>query len=150
MGTHDLPPVTAFLTGEQVTVRARLGLLKLPEDTERGNAELMLSRWRAALVAEGLIPPRVQPGPAGFTVALYAYLAKTPAQLISVSLADAVGDRRAQNLPGTSDEYPNWRIPLCDASGRAVLLESLPALPLVRAVAAAATTGQAARPEPGA
>ena len=138
VGTHDLPPVTAFLTGEQVTVRARLGLLKLPEDTERGNAELMLSRWRAALVAEGLIPPRVQPGPAGFTVALYAYLAKTPAQLISVSLADAVGDRRAQNLPGTSDEYPNWRIPLCDASGRAVLLESLPALPLVRAVAAAA------------
>jgi 4-alpha-glucanotransferase len=149
VGTHDLPPVTAFLTGEQVTVRARLGLLKLPEDTERGNAELMLSRWRAALVAEGLIQPRAQPGPAGFTVALYAYLAKTPAQLISVSLADAVGDRRAQNLPGTSDEYPNWRIPLCDASGRAVLLESLPALPLVRAVAAAAG-GPAARPEPGA
>ena len=143
VGTHDLPPVTAFLTGEQVTVRARLGLLKLPEDTERGNAELMLSRWRAALVAEGLIPPRAQPGPAGFTVALYAYLAKTPAQLISVSLADAVGDRRAQNLPGTSDEYPNWRIPLCDASGRAVLLESLPALPLVRAVAAAAGSARA-------
>jgi len=47
VGTHDLPPVTAFLTGEQVTVRARLGLLKLPEDTERGNAELMLSRWRS-------------------------------------------------------------------------------------------------------
>jgi 4-alpha-glucanotransferase len=138
VGTHDLPPVTAFLTGEQVTVRARLGLLKLPEDTERGNAELMLSRWREALVAEGLIQPGAEPGPAGFTVALYAYLAKTPAELISVSLADAVGDRRAQNLPGTSDEYPNWRIPLCDASGRAVLLESLPALPLVRAVAAAA------------
>jgi 4-alpha-glucanotransferase len=138
VGTHDLPPVTAFLTGEQVTVRARLGLLKLPEDIERGNAELMLSRWRDMLVAEGLIRPGARPGPDEFTVALYGYLAKTPAQLISVSLADAVGDRRAQNLPGTSDEYPNWRIPLCDSGGRAVLLESLPALPLVRAVAAAA------------
>ena len=34
-----------------------------------------------------------------------------------VSLADAVGDRRPQNLPGTTDEYPNWRVPLCDGDG---------------------------------
>ncbi len=138
VGTHDLPPVTAFLTGEQVTVRARLGLLKLPEDVERISAELMISRWRDALEAEGLIAAGASPSHADFTVALYSYLAKTPAQLISVSLADAVGDRRAQNLPGTSDEYPNWQIPLCDAAGRSVLLEGLPGLPLVRAVAAAA------------
>jgi 4-alpha-glucanotransferase len=148
VGTHDLPPVTAFLTGEQVTVRARLGLLKQPEDTERSNAELMLSRWRDTLVAEGLIQPGDRPGHAEFTVALYAYLAKTPAELISVSLADAVGDRRAQNLPGTSNEYPNWRIPLCDSGGRAVLLEGLPGLPLVRAVARAAA-GLPPGPEPG-
>jgi 4-alpha-glucanotransferase len=94
----------------------------------------MLSRWRDALAAQGLIQPGAHPGPAEFTVALEAYLAKTPAELISVSLADAVGDRRAQNLPGTSGEYPNWRIPLCDADGRAVSLESLPVLPLVRGV----------------
>ena len=35
VGTHDLPPVSAFLTGEQVTVRARLGLLKLLGGLER-------------------------------------------------------------------------------------------------------------------
>jgi 4-alpha-glucanotransferase len=138
VGTHDLPPVSAFLSGEQVTVRARLGLLKLPEDLERRDAELMISRWRDALAAEGLIAPGAAAGYAEFTVALYSYLAKTRSQLISVSLADAVGDRRAQNLPGTSDEYPNWRVPLCDPSGRSVLLESLPGLPLVRAVAQAA------------
>jgi 4-alpha-glucanotransferase len=64
--------------------------------------------------------------------------------LVGVSLADAVGDRRAQNLPGTSDEYPNWQIPLCNAGGNAVLLEDLPGLPLVGAVCAAA----AGRPLP--
>jgi 4-alpha-glucanotransferase len=150
VGTHDLPPVTAFLTGEQVTVRARLGLLKLPEDAERRNAELMTSRWRDALAAEGLIAPGANPGHAEFTAALYSYLAKTPAQLISVSLADAVGDRRAQNIPGTSEEYPNWRVPLCDSAGRGVLLEGLPGLPLVRAVAGAAAgkpARQVERPE---
>ncbi len=138
VGTHDLAPVSAFLSGEQVTVRARLGLLKLSEDLERQDAEQLISRWLDALAAEGLIAPGARPGHAEFTVALYAYLARTPAQLISVSLADAVGDCQAQNMPGTDEEYPNWQIPLCDDVGYSVLLESLPGLPLVRAVAAAA------------
>jgi 4-alpha-glucanotransferase len=144
VGTHDVPPVAAFRTGEQVTVRARLGLLKISEDSERTAAGLMLDGWRDALVREGLIPAGPLPGPDEFTVALYAYLARTAAVLVGVSLADAVGDRRAQNLPGTSDEYPNWRIPLCDAGGNAVLLEDLPGSRLVGAVCAAA----AGRPLP--
>ncbi len=138
VGTHDVPPVAAFRTGEQVGVRARLGLLNRPESLERDAAGLMLSRWRDALAARGLIPDGPLPGPDEFTVALYGYLNLTPAALVGVSLADAVGDRRAQNLPGTSDEYPNWQIPLCDASGRAVLVEELPDLSLPRAVCAAA------------
>ncbi|HEY2689777.1 MAG TPA: 4-alpha-glucanotransferase [Streptosporangiaceae bacterium] len=141
VGTHDVPPAAAFLTGEQVTVRARLGLLTQPEQAERNNAQQLLSRWRNALVGEGLIADGALPGPDEFTVALYAYLARTEARMIGVSLADAAGDRRPQNLPGTSDEYPNWRIPLCDGEGRPVLLEDLPGLPLVRAVAAAAASG---------
>jgi 4-alpha-glucanotransferase len=36
-----------------------------------------------------------------------------------------VGDRRAINQPGTRDEYPNWRLPLADSTGRPVLLEDL-------------------------
>jgi 4-alpha-glucanotransferase len=144
VGTHDLPPVAAFRTGEQVTVRARLGLLKRPEDSERADAGLTLSRWRDALAGQGLIPAGPLPEPDEFTVALYGYLARTAAVLVGVSLADAVGDRRAQNIPGTSDEYPNWRIPLCDGDGRAVLLEDLPGQKLVGRVAAAA----AGRPVP--
>ena len=65
--------------------------------------------------------------PEEFTAALYGYLARTPAMLIGVSLAEAVGERRPQNLPGTVDEYPNWRIPLADGRRAApVLLEDLP------------------------
>jgi 4-alpha-glucanotransferase len=137
VGTHDVPPATAFLTGEQVTVRARLGLLKRSEDTERKEAEFTLSRWLDALAGEELVASGSRPDADEFTVALYGYLARTPAALIGVSLADAVGDRRPQNIPGTRDEYPNWQIPLCDAAGRAVLLEDLPSLPLLRAVSRA-------------
>ena len=44
VGTHDVPPVAAFLTGEQVTVRARLGLLTEPEQAERNNARQLICR----------------------------------------------------------------------------------------------------------
>jgi 4-alpha-glucanotransferase len=142
VGTHDMPPAAAFRTGEQVTLRARLGLLQVPEESERSSAGQMLSHWRDALAREGLIPDGPLPGPDEFTVALYGYLALTPSALIGVSLADAVGERRPQNMPGTSDQYPNWQIPLCDAEGRAVLLEDLPGLPLVRAVACATRTAR--------
>ena len=57
--------------------------------------------------------------------ALHAFIAQTPSVLLGVALADAVGERRTQNQPGTNNEYPNWRIPLADADGRAVLVEDL-------------------------
>jgi 4-alpha-glucanotransferase len=138
VGTHDVPPAAAFITGEHVALRARLGLLSRPEAAERSAAAGAVSAWRDALAAQGLLPAASHPAPAEFTIALYAYLARTPAALIGVSLADAVGDRRPQNMPGTVGEYPNWRVPLCDGHGDAVLLEDLAAREDVRAVAAAA------------
>ena len=57
--------------------------------------------------------------------------------LIGVSLPDAVGQRQPQNVPGTTDEYPNWRIPLADGEGKPVFLEDLAAQPGVRAIAEA-------------
>jgi 4-alpha-glucanotransferase len=137
VGTHDVPTVSGFVTGEQVRLREQLGLLKDP-DAERDSAEQMLARWQLALHREGMLPASPRPGPDAFTIALYAYLARTPAVLIGVSLADAVGDRRTQNIPGTCSEYPNWRLPLCDGAGDAVLLADLPTLPLVRSVVQAA------------
>jgi 4-alpha-glucanotransferase len=136
VGTHDVPTISGFVTGDYVGVRAQLGLVS-DQEAERKASELRLSAWRDALVAERLLPPGDQPSADQFTVAMYGFLARTPAVLIGVSLADAVGDRRTQNIPGTSEEYPNWRIPLCDAEGKAVLLEDLPGMELVRSVARA-------------
>jgi 4-alpha-glucanotransferase len=156
VGTHDLPPAAAFLSGEHVTIRAELGLLTEPEADERAAARAETGRWLAMLAHEGLLARQAMPAgssrrpgspessgvtPEEFTVALYAYLTRTPSMLIGVSLADAAGERRPQNMPGTVDEYPNWRIPLTDADGEPVLLEDLPAHARVRAVAAAVSGG---------
>jgi 4-alpha-glucanotransferase len=135
VGTHDLPPAAAFLAGEQVTIRAELGLLTEPEAAERAAARRELDGWLAMLAREGLLTRQTGVTAAEFTVALYGYLARTPAMLIGVSLPEAVGERRPQNMPGTVNEYPNWRIPLADGHGAPVLLEDLPAHEGVRAVA---------------
>ena len=137
VGTHDMPPAAAFLTGDQVTIRAKLGLLTRPEAEERAAAYAEMAQWLAVLAREDLLPRQGQPSPEEFTVALYAYLTRTPAVLIGVSLAEAAGERRPQNMPGTVDEYPNWRIPLGGADGQPVLLDDLPAHAGVRAVAGA-------------
>lgn len=57
--------------------------------------------------------------------ALHRLIAASPSALLALSLADAVGERRSQNQPGTVDEYPNWRVPLADADGEAVLIDDL-------------------------
>jgi 4-alpha-glucanotransferase len=93
-----------------------------------------MTAWRDALAAQALIPAGTWPEATEFTAALYGYLALTPAALIGVSLADAVGARTPQNMPGTTTEYPNWRVPLCDGDGCPVLLEDLPSHPGVAAV----------------
>jgi 4-alpha-glucanotransferase len=148
VGTHDVPPAASYLAGDQVTVRARLGLLNQPEQAERASAERELEQWQQALVREGLLEEGPRPDPAAFTLALYGYLARTPAVLLGVSLADAVGETRTQNVPGTSTQYPNWQIPLCDGAGEPVLLDDLPHRPLVRAIAEAVSAIRPVSQEP--
>jgi 4-alpha-glucanotransferase len=58
-------------------------------------------------------------------LALYKYLGRTPSRLLGLALTDAVGDRRTQNQPGTTDEYPNWRVPLSGPDGQPVMLEDV-------------------------
>jgi 4-alpha-glucanotransferase len=44
---------------------------------------------------------------------------------LALALPDAVGDLRTQNQPGTTDEYPNWRVPLTGPGGERLLLEDV-------------------------
>jgi 4-alpha-glucanotransferase len=142
VSTHDLPPAAAFLSGQQVTDRLELGLLTRSEAEERAESDRTVSQWIGALAQEGLLLPGTRPSADEFTVALYGYLAKTPAKLIAVNLAEAAGETRSQNMPGTCDEYPNWKLPLCGPGGEPVLLEDLAASDRVRAVARAASNSE--------
>ena len=63
-------------------------------------------------------------------------------------MTDAVGDRRTQNQPGTTDEYPNWRIPLSGPDGQPVMLEDVFTDPRAIALAEAMGAQTAVTPHP--
>lgn len=149
VATHDMPPIAGYLAGEHIELRERLGLLSRPVAEERADSQASFRAWSGALRNLGLLGSGpsdgsdagddgdgggdvVEEGVPGDATrqwaivrALHAFLTRTPARLLGVALTDAVGERRTQNQPGTTSEYPNWRVPLTDGDGRPVLLEDL-------------------------
>ena len=121
--THDLPPTAGYLAGDHVRLRDRLGLLTRSFEDEQAGDRAEQDAWRGELRRVGLLDDSAD---ADDTVlALHRYIGRTPSKLLALSLSDAVGDRRTQNQPGTTDEYPNWRVPLSGPEGRPLLLEDV-------------------------
>lgn len=126
VSTHDLPTATGFLRGEHVRARAELGLL---DDAAAEAAKAAVDRVELVeLLREQGLVEGTEPGEDQLVLALHALLARARSRLVLVSPYDVVGETRQPNLPGTVDEYPNWRLPL------PVSLEELAVDPRVRQV----------------
>ena len=103
-------------------------MLTRPLADELASDRAELAGWLAELRRVGLLDDGlsgIQDDPEQITLALYRYLGRTPSRLLGVALTDAVGDRRTQNQPGTTDEYPNWRVPLTGPDGLQLMLEDV-------------------------
>ncbi|MEU7293481.1 4-alpha-glucanotransferase [Streptomyces exfoliatus] len=131
--THDLPPTAARLSGDHVILRHRLGLLPGDLERERSADAVETAEWLGLFQRLGLLPEG--PGDEQSEIrAVHRFLLGTPARMVGVWLPDAVGDRRPQNLPGTWDQYPNWRLPIAGADGQPLTLEQLAASPRAHAL----------------
>ena len=124
--THDLPTARGFWT-------------------ERDGNDEDRRQLRGVLDGEGFADPAASTD--DLVLALHAFVATTPAQLVGVQLSDAVGDARRQNVPGTIDEHPNWRLGLARCDGveppEPILLEDVMTDTHVRRVADVVSNGRA-------
>jgi 4-alpha-glucanotransferase len=101
--THDLPTFGGYMEGRDLAARAALGLY--PDDAARARAVAMRDVERQRLIdAVRQIDPD-----APLLAATYQFLARTPCRLFLAQMEDLAGDLDQPNLPGTADEYPNWR-----------------------------------------
>ncbi|WP_199254249.1 4-alpha-glucanotransferase [Mycolicibacterium mengxianglii] len=131
ISTHDLPTAAGFLRGEHVRARADLGLLD-DVSSEQATAERERVEWLAMLRSEGVLAAEPEePAEAAIISAMHRLLAATPSRLKLISPYDVIAEPRQPNLPGTVDEYPNWRLPLPET------LEQLRADPRVAEITAA-------------
>ena len=135
--THDLPTAAGFLAEEQVRVRAELDQLAHSVADEQVRVRRERAELLAMLTSTGLLAEH----DGDVALAMHGVLAASPAQLVLAAFGDAVGDLRQPNLPGTVDEYPNWRLPVADGSGRPLALEELLDAPGVRRLTALLAEG---------
>jgi 4-alpha-glucanotransferase len=110
--THDLPTLAAFWSGSDLELRAHLGLLGGRGALARARAQRAEERrlLLARLVAEGCLPRRAgEPAHPELCAAVHAFLCRTPAPLVGVSLDDLAGEEEPVNVPGLGqDAYPSW------------------------------------------
>src|SRR5262249_42456194 len=118
--THDLPTFAGWVSGRDLAVKRELGLDPGESDSDRVAAAEALGRamaWRRL--------------PSVDWISVTRFLADTPSRLLIVSVEDALGVTNQVNLPGTIDEYPNWRrrLPvLLEDLLRSSALSSVPAV----------------------
>jgi 4-alpha-glucanotransferase len=111
ISTHDLPTAYGLLAGEQVRVRAELGLLTDVE-AERSHAAREKTALLESLITAGALDAGDADDPRAVVLAMHRLLAMTPCRIVLASPYDVIGELRQPNLPGTTDAYPNWTIPL--------------------------------------
>jgi 4-alpha-glucanotransferase len=105
ISTHDLPTVAGFLAAEHVRVRAELGMFDGPAEREFEAAGADRDALVELLRQKGVLSDDL-------VAALHALLALARSRLLLTSPADVLRETEQPNLPGTVDQYPNWRIPL--------------------------------------
>ena len=118
-GTHDTPTAAGWWCGRDIDWREKLGQPK--EDANEAREERATEKTRlwqafdAAGLVEGSPPPPDRAGPVAD--AALAYVGMTPCPLAIVPIEDVAALVEQPNLPGTTDEHPNWRRRMPEATG---------------------------------
>lgn len=101
--THDLPTTPGLWTRSDVATQTAMGLAPNAPATEQIRAEFAL---RAS------VDPSSTADATAFVLGTYRDLADSPCAVLTATLDDALGVEERPNMPGTIDEWPNWRIAL--------------------------------------
>lgn len=116
VSTHDLATLRGWWEARDIDMRAENGLPG-GDEPERRKRERFDDRRGLlySLEREGLLPQSLDPAappdalPDAVAVAAHRYLARAPSRLVAVQLDDMLGSPEQINVPGTTDEQPNWR-----------------------------------------
>jgi 4-alpha-glucanotransferase len=112
--THDLPTLRGYWEGRDLEIRDALALYPndeirrlVHEERDRDRSALLAALHDAALDPATAAPDRPYSEP--LAIAVQEFLASSRSALAVVQIEDLIATRDPVNVPGTSDEYPNWQ-----------------------------------------
>ena len=115
VGSHDLPTLRGWWEGHDLYIKDRLGLFPDAGEAEAQRARRAVERGHLVQALRGAgfsLPTSFDASTAwndALDIAAHAFLARSRAALAMVQLDDLAGNLDQVNLPGTVDQYPNWR-----------------------------------------
>jgi 4-alpha-glucanotransferase len=114
VNTHDLPPLVGWLDERDIQLRSELGDLADPvqRDTMRRGRAIDRTALISSLTEEGLLTDNDLANLTAEAVvsAIHAFVRRTPAALVGLSLDDLAYESEPVNIPGVwQDKYPSWQ-----------------------------------------
>lgn len=113
-GSHDLPTLVGYWRATDLELRDRLELHPSP-DIGRQQTE-MRERERSeivdALAREELLQQPESADAVELSLSIQRYLARSRSIVMMLQVEDLLLQEEQVNVPGTVDEYPNWRLKL--------------------------------------
>jgi len=108
---HDLPTLRGWWEGADLELKHKIGLIPGYEQLEHERREREQDRRQLleALCAEGLMAGGQTPDFEAVLNAVDTYLGRTASVLALVQLDDVCREIEPVNIPGTVDQYANWR-----------------------------------------
>jgi 4-alpha-glucanotransferase len=123
---HDMPTVKAYWNKSDLELRKKLSMFGSEKDyigekekREKDKAFILEALEKHGLLPKGLTtdPDDLEEMTEDLCFAIHKHLASCNSQMIAMQLEDMMLINKPVNIPGTSDEYPNWRRKLLLSTG---------------------------------
>lgn len=118
LGSHDLPTLSGYWENRDLAVRAKLNLFpnevmqkRIIEERAADRKGILTALEREDLLPNGLTadPTTIPEINLPLCSAIHHFLARTPCKIQLIQFEDIIGEKDQINLPGTTDQHPNWR-----------------------------------------
>ncbi|EPG72811.1 4-alpha-glucanotransferase [Leptospira fainei serovar Hurstbridge str. BUT 6] len=113
LNTHDLPTLKGYWNSEDIKERFRIGMLSWAEyETLLAERESDKQMMVALIRKEGILSTHNGNGMHGSEIAdaLLKLLTSANSKIRMFAMHDILGEYKQTNLPGTTNEYPNWKL----------------------------------------
>ena len=115
-GSHDLPTLKGYWQSSDLHLRVRLNLfpsdeIKSQQWEGRGKDlhEIKVALHNEQLISDEVLDDDTTELSSELLLSIQRFLARSESRLMMVQLEDLLMQSEQLNVPGTIDEYPNWR-----------------------------------------